>query len=88
VEVELGIALRDLVPAVELTLPPPDVRVAALGPVVSAPVLSGTVLAPLTITVVVPSMTVVEPWIEKFGYAGIVVGPAITNSVVPSMTVK
>lgn len=52
------------------------------------PVLTGTVVAPLIITFVVPSITVVIPDIENLGSIGTVVGPVSTNSVVPSMTVK
>lgn len=48
-----------------------------------------TVVGPLTTTIVVPSITIVLPAIEKSGFTGIVVGPAITSSDVPSiMTVS
>jgi hypothetical protein len=67
----------------------PDVEAdVKLASVVLGPVFNGTVVSPLTITLVVPSMTVVLPSMEKFGLTGIVVGPLMTNSVVPSMTVS
>lgn len=50
-------------------------------------VFSATVVSPLTITFVVPSITVVEPDMENLGSTTVVVGPSITNLVEPSITV-
>jgi hypothetical protein len=49
---------------------------------------NGTVVGPLTITSVIPEMTVVSPEIEKAELNGIVAGPVMTTSVVPSITVS
>jgi hypothetical protein len=49
---------------------------------------NGTVVGPLTITSVIPEITVVSPEIEKAELNGIVAGPVMTTSVVPSITVS
>ena len=49
---------------------------------------TGTVVAPGTITIVVPEITVVLPCRGIFGLTGSVVGPFIMSSVVPLITVS
>lgn len=70
----------DVVVALEDVLP--------LVPVVLAELLIGTVVALSIMTIVVPSMTVVLPEIERFGFTGTVVGELKMSRVVPSTTVK
>jgi hypothetical protein len=53
-----------------------------------AVVCNGTVVGPLTMTSVIPEITVVNPEIEKAELTGIVAEPVMTTSVVPPMTVR